>query len=328
MKEYYEELIIATDLFGKVNTKLAGLPNPYILTYVLEAVDTISSNEIEDIHTTVDEAYQGYIEEKNTPFHNYREALKNGHKRLINMEIIRINDIKKINKRIRGVDGEFRKGPVSIKDGTGKIIHQPIDAQKVPDEMNNLIEMINQDRIKNQILLSLDVHHKFEWIHPFSDGNGRTGRILFALLLSKYEILNVPASVFSYSIARSKGEYYKALKLADRGNMNEYYKIMLSLLNQSLKLTLKFIERISRMLESSMDTNKKKSSIIEYLFGGVKTSNNYIVNKTGFNNKTVSKYIDVLIKEGMIEKQRHGKYVSYKNLYLEKLIIDIFNDVI
>ena len=188
MQKYIFELIRATDLFGKVNTKIAKLPNPYILTYILEAIDSISSNDIEGIHTTLDEAYEGIVRDKDTPFYMYRETLKNSHKRLIAHELIRIEDIKYINRSIRGVDGELRKGPVSIKDSEGNVVHNPPQANELPKLMEEIVQLINQDREKNQVLNALDIHHKFEHAHPFSDGNGRTGRILFALLLEKLKI--------------------------------------------------------------------------------------------------------------------------------------------
>lgn len=327
MEKHIEQLINATDLFGKVNTKIAKLPNRYILTYILEAIDSLSSNAIESIHTTIDEAYDGIVQDIETPFHQYREALKISHKNLLANELILDRDIKLINKLIRGVDGEYRKTPVTIKDSNGNIVHKPVDADKIPSEMAKLVELINGDRKKNQILNALDIHHLFEYIHPFNDGNGRTGRILFALLLAKYEILDTPASVFSYSIAKSKTLYYRALNACDEGERDEYYFLMLEMLNDSLRLTLKFIDAIVEKMNHYVIDESKKSIIAKYLFSGLKTTNRFIVKKTGFNNKTVSKYIDELINEGLITKERRNKYVAYKNVVLEKVIKDIFIEI-
>ncbi len=325
MEKYVFELIKSTDLFGKVNTSLASIPNKYILTYVLEAIEAISSNDIENIFTTVDEAYDSQMSHQESPFYNYREALKQAHKNLISNDLILIKDIKQINKRIRGVDGEFRKGPVFIKDSQNNVIHKPTDAQNVPKEMAELINNINKDRDKNQILNALDIHHKFEYIHPFSDGNGRTGRVLFAILLSKYEILDIPASIFSYAIMEEKKKYYQALQYADKGELEKYYEIMLFLLNASLKMTLDFIHAIKKELDIQLNIeNAKKKAIIWQLFSGVKISNKFIVKKTGLNNKTVSKYVDELIEEGMVKKSRTSKYVTYKNLALERIVREVF----
>lgn len=328
MEKYIKKLIKATDLFGKVNTQLAKLPNPYILTYVLEAIDNISSNIIENIHTTVDEAYDGIVQNEQTPFYNYREALKLAHKKLETHEIIRDTDIRFINKHIRGVDGEYRKGPAPIKDRNNKIIHEPIDAQLIPDKMSELLKQIHSDpKSNNPILHALDIHHKFEYIHPFYDGNGRTGRILFALLLCKYKILDIPASVFSYSISNSKDKYYRALKLADAENKEEYYFLMLVMLNESLELTLQFIAIIQEKIKMFNSDNVKKNEICKYLFFGLKTTNRYICKKTGYNNKTISKYVDIFEQEGLIIKEKKNKYVAYKNVVLEKCIRDVFIDL-
>lgn len=327
MDKYITELIKATDLFGKVNTKIAKLPNPYILTYILEAIDSISSNEIENIHTTIDEGFEGVVTHTETPYYNYREALKGAHKNLIASELILARDIKSINKRIRGQDGEYRKNFVSIKDSKGNVVHKPISADQIPHKMDELINMINQNRTKNQILNALDIHHFFEYIHPFSDGNGRTGRILFALLLSKYEILDVPVSIFSYSLAKSKNEYYEALKEADKGNINTYYEKMLIMLNDSLMITLSFIDSISKAMKEYEFENEKKTIIAKFLFYSMKTTNRWLVKKTGFNNKTISKYVDELETEGLIIKERKSKYVLYKNVVLESIIKNKFTNL-
>ena len=327
MQKYIFELIKATDLFGKVNTKIAKLPNPYILTYILEAIDSISSNNIEGIHTTLDEAYEGIVRDKDTPFYMYRETLKNSRKRLMAHELIRIEDIKYINRSIRGVDGELRKGPVSIKDSEGNIVHNPPQANELPKLMEEIVQLINQDREKNQVLNALDIHHKFEHAHPFSDGNGRTGRILFALLLNKYEILETPASVFSYSLHKSKANYYKALKFADNNDQESYYEIMLELLNESLSLTIEFIEKINEKMKIYVNDDSKKSEVARYLFSGVKTTNRFISKKTGFNNKTVSKYIDILSEEGLVVKKRYDKYIAYENVVLKDIIFKTFTEI-
>lgn len=127
---------------------------------------------------------------------------------------------------------------------------------------------------------------------------------------------------------KSKDAYYKALKLADQDKMNDYYIIMLELLNESLELTLKVIDDIIKILSIRLENrNEKESKIIEYIFAGVKTSNKYLAKKTGLNNKTVSKYVDLFVKEGFLVKENKGKYVAYKNLDLDTIISKYFQDI-
>lgn len=323
------KLIVSTDLFGKVNTLLARMKNPYLLTYLLEPIEALSSNKIESIFTTVDQAYNDLIQsnDSTSEFVKYRETLKQAHIRLNNNEIIRSNDIEWINKSLLGNNVGYRKIPVTIKDSNGKVIHKPVDASKISEEISSLVKLINEDRDMNQIIKSFIIHHKFEWIHPFADGNGRTGRILLALLFKKYEILDIPASIISLSISQDKTKYYEGLNAADNGDINKYLENMLDLLNDSLNKSIVFINEYNKKLNDVLEQHKDNepfSKVIEWCFAGVKVSNSYLVKKTSLNNKTVKKYIDILENEGVIKIERVSNTTPYKNLFVERLITKYF----
>ncbi|WKX02286.1 Fic family protein [Candidatus Mycoplasma mahonii] len=327
-----ELLIKTTDLIGKVNVLLAKMKNPYLLTYLLESTDAIASNAVEDIHTTVDEAYDDMIIlEKNhlSPYVRYRETLKQAHKRLVASELIRSKDIEWINDNIRARTIGFRKTPVTIKDNKQNIVYKPPSAANVPNLVAVLTSMINDDWNQNTIVKSLLIHHEFERIHPFIDGNGRTGRILFALLLYKFKILNIPASVFSYSIWKDKKTYYKALKLADEGDFNRYLEYMLVILISSFEITIKFINEYHKKIQEVTNFEEIKNNdifkkIVVWSFSGVKVSNKYLVNKAQQNNKTIKKYIDKLVDLGIVKIETNGRYRPYKNLVLASLVNKYF----
>lgn len=330
--ELMVKLIEATDLFGKLNTKIVKFKNPYILTYLLEGLDAINSNRIENIFSTIEEGADEYIANNDhSPYVRYRESLKEAHKRLAVSGIIRPEDIQNINKILRANNAGFRKTPVTIKDENGNIIHTGINAGDIPAWISDLLENLNGERNINKIVEALIIHHQFEYIHPFGDGNGRTGRILLSLMFYHFGILEIPASVISYSIYREKAKYYKALQDADKGNYNAYLFVMLEMLIDSLKTSLAFADELLKKINIASDLeinipDKVKTEFIMYCFTGIKISNNYLVRKLKMNNKTISKYVNELEKVGILKKERIGKFAPYKNLVIEKLILKHFNE--
>ena len=324
------KLVTTTELLGKLNVLIGKIDNPYILTYILESIDTLNSNEVENIHSTYDEAaLEVIINDKNSEYLRYRNTLKQGHKRLLASEIIRSTDIEWINSSLRNVDEGFRKLPVTIKDNKGNIIHHGVDANEIPLLMANLVKVINEEDNTNAIIKSLLIHHEFERIHPFSDGNGRTGRILFALLINKYNVLEIPASVFSYSVLKNKDKYYKALSKADDGDLNYYLLSMLEIFNHSLEVSIDFIKKLNKKIKEistfeEIKENKKLEKILFASFSGIKITTKYISKKLLINQKTVKKYLDLLVNLNILKQEVIGKYRPYKNLIIEELINTYF----
>ena len=327
------ELLKTKDLLAKLNLLIAKskIKNPYLLTYILEKVETISSNEIENIHTTIDEAANDIVfDNKTSPYVRYREALKNAHKKLEVSEIIRPNDIVKINNCVRGKKIGFRKTPIKIfKSRSQEILHFGANAQDIQNLIINLNSWVNQPIAEfklDPVLKALLFHHQFEYIHPFTDGNGRTGRILFAIIITKYKVLEVPASIFSYSIAQKKEKYYNALKTADKGNYNKYLEIMLGIFNDSLQIAIAFITSLHKKyleivkLVANRRLNQKVLEILPYCFFGVKFTVKFLERKTKLNYKTITKYLKELQNLDIVKQEISGKYRPYKNLIIENLI--------
>jgi Fic family protein len=262
----YEELRVllnTTSLIGQLNTLIAKIKKPYLFTYIIEQINAIASNSIENIHTTMDiESTNMIIKGKNnqSPYIRYCTATRDAHKRLELTKIIRNKDIELMNSNIRGINSVFRTTPVSIRGNNNEVLHNGIDAQEIPSQMANLIKTINEDSDKNPIIRALVIHHQFEYIHPFTDGNGRTGRLLFSLLLKKFKVLDIPASVFSYSILKNRSLYYHALKKADEGDLHFYKIKMLNILNDSLKLSFLFVTKISEEKQKILNYEDVKNS--------------------------------------------------------------------
>ena len=330
--EIMKKLVITKELIGKLNVLISEMKNKYILTYIIEKIDAISSNEVENIHTTVDEAANDFIQKDiSSAFVRYREALKNIHQKLeLNEGIIKLEDVISINDRIRGHKIGLRKSPskiVKTKKSNNKTIHIGANAQDLQELISKLINIINNENDEiDPIIKSLLIHHYFEHIHPFADGNGRTGRILFAILLTKYNVLKVPASVFSYSVLKNKDKYYKALHLADKQEYIKYLQIMLDIFNSSLKTSIDFAKDLNSIYKKAESIileeyeNKKMLNLLSYCFVGVKFSIKYLIKKTNLNNKTLKKYLNYFENLNIVKQEVKGRYRPYKNLLIENLI--------
>ena len=323
-------LILSTNRLGIINKLMVPLDNKYFLTYLTEKVDSIASNRIEGIHSTIEEASNIEVlpPKNNNDYLRYRETLKNAHIKLINNDLVlRYQDLIWIHDQIRGKKIGIRTIPVDVRDSKSKIIHKGIDAQKIQKELTNLINELNTINDNEQLIIkALLIHHQFVYIHPFNDGNGRTGRILLALLFFKYKLLDFPATIISYSIFKNKEKYYKALKHADKKEYNKYLLIMLELLNDSLLIGINFISEVLTKKKQVLDQceNEKMKLIASWTFAGFKVSNKYLVKKTKFNNKTISKYIDKLSTINVIEIEYRGKYKVYKNIVLSNILVKYF----
>ena len=325
------ELLKTKDLLAELNLLIAKskIKNPYLLTYILEKVEAISSNEIENIHTTIDEAANDIVfDNKTSPYVRYREALKNAHKKLQVSEILRPNDIVKINNCVRGKKIGFRKTPIKIIETRNQeTLHSGSNAQDIQKLVTDLTSWVNQTTTKlDPVIKALLFHNQFEYIHPFTDGNGRTGRILFAIIITKYKVLEVPASIFSYSVAQKKEKYYNALKIADKGDYNRYLEIMLGIFNDSLQIAITFITSLhNKYLEivklvTNRTLNPKVLELLPYCFFGVKFTIKFLERKTKLNHKTITKYLKELQNIDIIKQEISGKYRPYKNLIIENLI--------
>lgn len=333
-----KRLVLASRALATVNGNLNRLPNPLMLINTLALQEAKTSTEIENIFTTDDELYKAisetYKEAKVNPATKevlkYREALWAGFKELQQNNVIDTNLIKQIFNQIKETNQGYRppQAQVIIKRGesefrSGEIIYTPPRGEELIEKlMHNLVEYLNDDeKYPTDPLLKMCIaHYQFEAIHPFQDGNGRTGRILNLLYLFSKGLLSQPVLYMSKFIILNKEDYYFKLgAVTQRNSWESWIEFMLEATEKTSILTNTRINEIIAQMESTLEYAKKKlkwynKEINEAIFGQpyIKPSIiGEIIGKT--SRTTLTKYMNELVEYKILTPRKDGVEVFYIN---------------
>lgn len=313
------------------------IPNQQILINALTIKESKDSSEIENIITSEDELYntihaKGY---KSTPqakeVVNYRVALKRGTQRIKDKGFLRVNDIIELQSLIVGNDAGIRNTPGTVlkSDQTGKVVYTPPQHRdEIQRLLSNFIEYFNQRSNQLDPLIAMAIlHFQFESIHPFYDGNGRTGRILNVLYLILNELLEIPILYLSSNIIKSKDRYYKLLNSTNRTNEWEQWILyMLKIVELTADQTISKINSITTLLESTIDQVKIRANkiyrkeLVEVLFEHPYSKIEYLVQHLGIERKAASRYLKKLEEIDILESHKIGRETIYVNKNLMNIL--------
>ncbi|MBI9067173.1 MAG: Fic family protein [Salinivirgaceae bacterium] len=333
-----KRLVSASRALATVNGNLNRLPNPLMLINTLALQEAKASTEIENIFTTEDELYKAISytqKEYNTnpatkEVLKYREALWAGYKSLQKFQKIDTELIKRIFNQIKETTSGYRppQAQVVIKRGesefrSGEIVYTPPRAEGVIEKlMDNLIEYLNNDEIysADPLIKMCVAHYQFEAIHPFQDGNGRTGRILNLLYLYSKGLLSQPVLYMSKYIIINKEDYYFKLgAVTQRDSWEPWIEFMLEATEKTSILTNVRINEILEQMDSTLEYAKGKikwynKEVNEAIFSQpyIKPSViGEIIGKT--SRTTLTKYINELVNHRILRPKKDGVEVFYIN---------------
>lgn len=340
-----KRLVSATRALATVNGNLNRLPNPLMLINTLALQEAKTSTEIENIFTTEDELYKAISLTRNESNLNpatkevlkYREALWAGYKELQINHKIDTNLIKRIFNQIKETDSGYRppQAQVVIKRGesefrSGEIIYTPPRTEGLIETlMENLVEYLNNDDLYNaDPLLKMCVsHYQFEAIHPFQDGNGRTGRILNLLYLFSKGLLCQPVLYMSKFIILNKEDYYFKLgAVTQRNSWESWIEFMLEATEKTSLLTNTRINEILAQMDSTLEHAKGKikwynKEVNEAIFSQpyIKPGTlGEIIGKT--SRTTLTKYMNELVSNNILRPKKDGVEVFYINDDLVRIL--------
>ena len=201
------------------------IPNEVILLSTLTLQEAKDSSAVENIVTTQDDLYKADLDLKQSIISasakevlNYREAIIHGFNIVREHRMLTTNNIKDIQAYLEHNSAGFRSVP-----GTTTVVYTPPEPDMINAQMENLESFINDDSLSDQdpLIKMAIIHHQFESIHPFYDGNGRTGRIINILYLVISGLLDLPILYLSRYITHNKGEYYRLIQaIRDAGENN------------------------------------------------------------------------------------------------------------
>jgi len=237
------------------------MPNKNILINAVTINEAKDSSEIENIITTHDELFKAMSQiNYNNPAAkevvNYRTALWNGYEAVKTKQMLTINMIIEIQQYIEKNRAGIRKLPGTVlkNDATGEVVYTPPSGEnEIMSLLSNLERYINDDYDTLDPLVKLAViHHQFEAIHPFYDGNGRTGRIINVLYLVLKELLDSPILYLSKYIIRNKTAYYRLLQeVRLKGNWEEWILFMIDGVEETAQETLMLVKKINAVVEAT-----------------------------------------------------------------------------
>ena len=313
------------------------LQNKNILINAIMINEAKDSSAIENIITTHDELYQKMSKANyNSPAAKevlrYRAAIWRGYELIMENRLLTANMMVEIQSLIEENDAGFRKLPGTVlkNEATGDIIYTPPVGESVLREyMKNLEIYINDPDVHpiDPLVKLAIIHYQFESIHPFYDGNGRTGRIINILYLVLNELLDSPILYLSQYIVRNKQDYYYHLqRIRETGDWEGFVEFMLVGIKETSVATLMIIKNINALFESTATKIKNELPIIyskelvEILFYEFYTKIGYIADSIHVTRKTAASYLKALEGIGVLESEKIGRERIYKNVGLFNLV--------
>lgn len=350
---YDLETVRVLKQLSKANRKLAELkgiartiPNENILISTLTLQEARDSSAVENIVTTQDDLYKAGLSDKMIVLNpatkevlRYREAIFEGFKMVRKNKILSNNVIKKVQELVKLNDAGFLVSPskVLVNQRDGSIIYTPPrDIDEVYRKMENLELFINDPDVcgLDPLIKMAIIHHQFESIHPFGDGNGRTGRIINILYLVITDLLDIPILYLSRYITHHKGEYYALLQaIRDKNQDNakeweEWIVFMLKGVEETAADTIELVKGISLLMAEyktilrPLFDKAYKHELINNLFFHPYTKIDYMQHDMMVQRKTASKYLDKIVKVGLLEKLKIGRENYYINTRLRNLFLN------
>lgn len=340
-KAVLKKLVFAHQALAELKGVAAGMPNQSILVSTLALQEAKDSSAIENIITTHDELYRSdsasrqFVTLAAKEVHNYADALRAGFERVKRTGLLTCNDILTIQAGIEENSAGFRKLPgTALKnEQTGATVYTPPQHQTdIATLMTNLERFINESRSCDWDPLTkmAVIHHQFESIHPFYDGNGRTGRVINILYLVQQGLLDTPVLYLSRYINQHKADYYRLLQaVRDTGDWQAWLLFMLDGVEETARQTTLLVTNIKTLMQQHKwrlrDELPKLYSqdLVSHLFRHPYTKIEFVVAELMVHRNTATKYLDELVRIGLLTRHRLGKDNYYLNGQLVECLMAV-----
>ena len=343
-KSILRKTISAGRALAHLNGTLMNLPNPTLFLDTIYLQEAKASSEVENIITTNDEIYKSLVADKKVENSStkevlsYKEALWLGLEEIKKKPFITTNLCISIVQCIKQNTAAIRNTPgTTLSNPKGEVIYTPpIGEAIIREKLANLEKFINEPAVDKDGVQTIDplikmalMHYQFEAIHPFSDGNGRTGRILLLLYLKLSGLLDTPAIYLSEYIIKNKVDYYKRLR--DVTENNDWENYILYMLDMIEETSTKGIERLNKTVDAMTKTADEikvklpkiySKDLVEILFRLPYTKRQHLIDENFGNPKTVGNYLMTLEEKGFLKSIKVGKEKLYLNQRLLKILED------
>lgn len=327
------KLAEARAALGELKGRVPIIPNPVMLINTLVLQEAKDSSTIENIITTNDKLYKAFssgaapADPPAKEVLRYREALWSAFKSINNPEDFNEEMVISIFRALTERDERVRIGQVRLRGGGVTVYTPPAPGAVLTEKLNNWFEAAHTAENIDPLIKMALLHYQFEAIHPFSDGNGRTGRILNVLYLCQQGLLDEPVLYLSKFILDNKTQYYSALRrVTENQTWEEWILYMLEAVRSTAILTL---EKVNAIYENYMTTIEKvklqapkvySRELIEAIFNQPYCKIKTLIDLGIAARNTASKHLKKLEELGILRSEDVGKETIYINIELINIL--------
>lgn len=327
---------------GRALAELKGLgstiPDHSILLNSLILQEAKASSEVENIITSNDTLFKAFtasnlrIDPATKEVLNYREALWEAFNQFRKNSLLTTNLFVRLVQVIKKNKSDIRnlKGTVLGDSSRGRVIYYvpPEGEDVIRQKLRNLEEYIHAENQVHPLIKIAVIHYQFEAIHPFGDGNGRTGRIINILYLVQRNLLELPVIYLSKYIIEKKGEYYRLFrKVTEKQEWEPWIFFMLDAVEKTAVHTRERIVAIKELLDETVRVARKRlpprvysMDLIETIFRQPYTKGQFLVDAGIAKMQTAAEYLQELEKVGILKSRKVVREVLYLNVKLYKLL--------
>lgn len=327
--EVYKTLADARAALAELKGRLPVIPNPLMLINTLVLQEAKDSSTIENIFTTNDELYKAFSSSASAAnpatkeVLRYREALWNAFKAMQTDSDYSVNTAIEIFQTITGKTEGIRELQVFIGSSNSVVYTPPEPGSILTEKLNNWFSVALSNNEIDPLIKMAMLHYQFEAIHPFTDGNGRTGRIMNVLYLCKEKLIDLPVIYLSKYILENKNDYYRLLReVTEKEEWTNWILYMLEAVKQTAFITLEKVNTIYSSYLSVIEKVKTKAhdiythELIEVIFNQPYCKIAILEEKKIASRNTASKYLRRLEQLGILQSEQVGRETLYKNLVL------------
>ncbi len=326
--DIYKQLSKTSSALAELKGRLSVFSNPKILINTLVLQEAKDSSSIENVFTTTDKLYKAFSSSSTNPDPQTKEVLRYRHALWDAWESVQIDGwsvpfMEKIYQVIKDETDGVRNKVVYIGNQLEVVYTPPDKKDTIINRLNNWLHFADSNDGIDPIIKMAVLHYQFEAIHPFKDGNGRIGRILNVVFLSRRNLLDMPVLYLSKFINENKQDYYRLLQeVTEKENWKEWILYMLIAVQETALDTLKKVNGIYDLFSQMSDQVKTQApnvysyELIDLLFQQVYCKVGYIVKAGLVTRNTASKYLNTLEKLNFLKKEKVGNELLYQNTAL------------
>jgi Fic family protein len=329
----YKKLAESRVSLAELKGRLPIIPNPLMLINTLVLQEAKDSSTIENVVTSNDKLFKAFSSSTNPGDKNtrevlrYREALWKAYNLVGTKGKLNLPVIVEIFRTITERDEKVRDRQVWIGNAYGNVYTPPEPGKVLDKKLREWQDFADSATGLDPLLKIAMLHYQFEAIHPFSDGNGRTGRILNVLFLCRYGLLDLPVLYLSKFILEYKSEYYKLLRdVSENGSWEAWILYFLEAVRETSVFTLGRVNEINDLFNQAVARVRKDApdiysrELIEVIFGQPYCSIGILVQKGIASRNTASRYLKKLQELAILAPEREGKETLYRNVKLYEIL--------